>query len=93
LLSDVETSRALNALATTLRDQRPPTFDPGRVERIVTGALGGEPKLEARSTGPARGELRKRDDDTLVATIALEDGQWTVERRLRAGGSRWAIPR
>jgi hypothetical protein len=93
VLSDVEISRVLNALATTLRDQRPARFDPARVEQIATGALAGESKLEARAGGPASGELRKREDGRLVAIIALRDGQWAVERKLRAGESTWAIPR
>lgn len=93
MLSDVEISRALNAISTTLRDQRHPTFDPIRVEQIAVGALAGERELEVRATSTTSGELLQRDDGGLVATIALEDGQWTVERKLRAGGSRWALPR
>ena len=93
MLSDVEISRALNAVATTLREQRPPAFDASRVEQIVLGALAGEPKLEVRGGGPAGGELRRREDGRLVATIALQDGRWTVDRKLRAGESSWALPR
>jgi hypothetical protein len=91
-LTDVEVSRALNALSTTLRDQRPAVFDPARAEEIVLGALAHEPKLEVRATGPSSGEVRKRDDGRLVATVALRDGHWTVERKLRAGESSWALP-
>jgi hypothetical protein len=90
--TDVEISRALNALATTLRDQRAPTFDAARVDQIVTGALGGERKLRARATGPDSGELETSDDGTLVALVALAEGRWTVERKLDAGGSTWALP-
>lgn len=90
--TDVEISRALNALSTTLRDQRPETLEPGRVQQIVDGALSHEPKLAFRPEGPASGELRTLEDDKLVATIALADGQWTVERKLRAGASSWALP-
>jgi hypothetical protein len=91
-LTDVEISRALNALSTTLRDQRPERFDPARVEQIALGALAHERKLEARATGEASGELRKREDGRLVATIELRDGQWAVDRELRAGESTWALP-
>jgi hypothetical protein len=91
-LTDVEISRALNALSTTLRDQRPPTFDADRAEEIVLGALVQEPKLEVSATGPSGGELRKRDDGRLVATVELRDGNWVVLRKLRAGQSSWALP-
>jgi hypothetical protein len=89
--TDVEISRSLNALSTTLRDQRPGRFDPQRAEQIVTGALGGEDKLRAVLTA-AGGQLVLRDDGTLVAEVRQIDGQWTVERRLRAGDSSWALP-
>lgn len=90
--TDVEISRALNALSTTLRDQRPETLEPARVQRIVDGALGGEPKLAYRPGGPTAGELHTLDGAQLVATIAQQDGRWTVERKLGAGGSSWALP-
>ena len=90
--TDVEISRSLNALSTTLRDQRPSAFDPERAEQIVTGAMAGEPKLTARATGPESGELLIREDGTLVALVTLEQGQWTVERKLNASGSSWALP-
>ena len=92
MLTDVEISRSLNALATTLRDQRPPAFDAARVEQIVTGALAGERKLLAESTGADSGELRIAEDGRLVAVVRLADGRWSVERRLDAGGSTWALP-
>ncbi len=90
--TNVEISRALNALSTTLRDQRPEALEPGRVQEIVDGALSHEPKLAFRPGGRTAGELRTLDGDKLVATIALQDGQWTVERTLRAGESSWAPP-
>ena len=91
-LTDVEVSRALNALSTTWNDQRPERFDAERAERIVRGSLGGEPKLDARATGAASGELRRAPDGLLVATVELRDGKWIVERRLDAGRSSWALP-
>lgn len=90
--TDVEISRSLNALSTTLRDQRPASFDAERAEQIVTGAMGGERKIRAQASASGGGELRLRDDDTLVAEVKLLEGRWTVERRLRAGGSTWALP-
>jgi nitrogen fixation protein FixH len=91
LPTDVEISRALNALTTTLRDQRPDAFDPARAQEIVTGALAGEPKLEARGTGASSGELRIRDDGRVAATIELKDGRWIVARKMRAGESSLGI--
>jgi hypothetical protein len=90
--TDVEISRALNALSTTLRDQRPARLDLARVQQIVDGALAHEPKLSIRARGAFAGELRTLESDQLVATVELRDGQWTVERKLRAGGSSWALP-
>jgi hypothetical protein len=91
-LTDVEISRALNALSTTLRDQRPEQFDAGRCERIVLGALANEPKLRALATGAETGELRRRQDDRLIATIERSAGRWTVIRKMRAGELDWALP-
>jgi hypothetical protein len=92
VLTDVEISRALNALSTTLRDQRPPEFDAGRAQEIVLGALAHEPKIEALATGPFTGELRKREDGKLIALVHMREGQWVIERKLRAGESSWALP-
>jgi hypothetical protein len=92
VITDVEISRALNALSTTMRDQRPQSFEVARVEEIVTGALAGEAKLSARRGSATSGELRIRGEDRLVAVVTLIDGQWTVERKLRAGESSWALP-
>ncbi len=92
VLTDVEISRALNAVATTLRDQHPDRFDQARVEQIARGALAGEEKLRAMPTSGTSGELRRTEDDRLVAVIALQDGRWNVERKLHAGESTWALP-
>jgi len=90
--TDVEISRALNAISTTLRDQRPAAFDADRLERIATGALAGERKLSARATSSTSGEVRTVAGERLVALVRLEEGQWSVERRLHAEGSSWALP-
>ena len=90
--TDVEISRSLNALATTLRDQRPDRFDPARAEQIVTGAMAGEAKLRARATGAGSGELLTADGAILVAVVTLDAGVWKVERKLHAGGSAWGLP-
>jgi hypothetical protein len=90
--TDVEISRSLNALSTTLREQRPAEFDAERAEQIVKGAMAGEAKLRARASGPDSGEVLLREDGTLVAVVKLAEGRWTVERKLGAGGSSWALP-
>lgn len=92
MLTDVEISRALNAVSTTLRDQRPQRFDPGRVEEIALGAIAHEPKLSVRATGETSGELLRREDGCLVASVSLQEGTWEVARKLRAGDSSWALP-
>lgn len=90
--TDVEISRSLNALSTTLREQRPSSFEPERVEQIVTGALAGERKMLARSTGAESGELVLSDGGALVALVRLDEGKWAVERKIGAQGSSWALP-
>jgi hypothetical protein len=92
LPTDVEISRALNALSMTLRDQRPEHFDGTRAEQIVLGAVAHEPKLRVLATGADSGEVQIRDDGRVVATVCMQDGQWVVERRMRAGESSWALP-
>lgn len=92
LLTDVEISRALNALSTTFNDQRPESLDAERAQEIVDGALAHERKLTASASGERRGELRTVEGNRLVATIELEDGKWVVSRELKAGESSWALP-
>jgi hypothetical protein len=92
VLTDVEISRALNAVSTTLREQRPESFDPARVRGIAVGALGGEPKIDVRSGDHGGGELRSSEDGRLLATVERRRGEWIVERKVSAGGSDWALP-
>jgi hypothetical protein len=91
-LTDVEISRALNALSTTFREQRPQGLDVTRAQQIVSGALSGESKLEVQATGPTSGELRIRGDGRVVATVELHEDHWQVVRKLHAGESDWALP-
>lgn len=92
MLTDVEISRSLNALSATLRDQRPECFDAERAKDIVLGALAHEPKIDVRATSAASGELVRSEDGKLLAQVVLQDGQWTVVRKIRAGESSWALP-
>ncbi|MFP5363853.1 MAG: hypothetical protein ACLGI5_14105 [Thermoleophilia bacterium] len=91
MISDVELSRAVNALGTTLRDQRPPRFDIERMQSIVDGSLGGERKLHVRHDGGDRGALVGAGGATL-ATVDRRDGVWVVRRDVDATGSGWAVP-
>lgn len=93
LPTDVEVSRALNALATTLDDQRIPEFRAERFQQIVDGTLAGERKLLVVPSGGAAGRLVTAADGRLVATIRRADDGWEVERQITAQGSDWAVPR
>jgi hypothetical protein len=81
--TDIEVSRALNALTVTLNDQKADTAEPGRWQDIVTGALGGEPliivRAEAAEDGAPAGRLDAPDGRRL-AHFALRDGRWTARR-------------
>lgn len=90
-VTDVELSRAVNALSTTLRDQRPQSLDAPRCQQIVDGALGGERKLTVRRDGEARGSLTG-PDGTVLASVERRDGQWHAAREVDAKGSRVAVP-
>jgi len=80
MVSEVDVTRAINAVAATLNDQKLRNFDADRVQEIVTGALGGEQKLIAYGSGTS-GELRDGGvDGAPVAKLALADGEWSVER-------------
>ncbi len=48
--------------------------------------------MRARATGPESGELLLAEDETLVATVKLTEGKWTVERKLNAEGPNRALP-
>jgi hypothetical protein len=76
-----ELGRVLNALSTTLADQRHERFDPARVETIATGTLGGERRLRAQAD-PARLDAGWLVDESgvRVAEIRRRDGAWEVER-------------
>lgn len=91
MITDIELSRAVNALSTTLRDQRPPAFDVGRFQQIVDGALAGERKLTVRHTGGDRGVLVGEDGRTL-ASVDRSGDRWDARREVQAHGSQVAIP-
>jgi hypothetical protein len=80
-VTDGEALRAANALSVTLNDQGAGELEVARVQRIVTGALGGEGKLLVHRVGPDRGIIRDVDGEE-VLELRLEDGVWSV-RQLR----------
>jgi hypothetical protein len=80
MASEVDVTRAINAIAATLNDQKLRNFDADRVQEIVTGAHGGEQKLIAYGSGTS-GELREGSvDGAPVAKLTLAEGEWSVER-------------
>jgi hypothetical protein len=91
--TDVEVSRALNALATTIADQRYASFETARFQEIVDGALSGERKLLLNRSGDASGFVSRATDGLRIADVELVDGAWEVERRVTASDSEWAQPR
>ncbi|HEV2060955.1 MAG TPA: hypothetical protein VGR11_16515 [Solirubrobacteraceae bacterium] len=91
MISDIELSRAVNALSTTLHDQRPATFDVERMQSIVDGSLAGERKLHVRHLEGERGEL-VGEDGIVLASIDRSCGRWTARREVGAQHSRPAVP-
>jgi hypothetical protein len=92
-VSDVELDRVLNALTTTFNDQHPQSLEIARVERIATGSLGGERKIEARAAGDWRATLHRAGDGTKLATLERSpEGKWSAEREHGAQGSHVAVP-
>jgi hypothetical protein len=78
--SEVDLTRAINAVAVTLKDQKLGEFDAARVQEIATGSTGGEKKLIAYGSGTS-GELRDGGiDGPAVARFTLAKGEWSVER-------------
>jgi hypothetical protein len=92
VISDIELSRAVNALGTTLHDQRPASFDVARMQAIVDGTLAGERKLHVRHVGGDRGELVGEDATVVLASVERVDGRWKARREVAAQGSQWAVP-
>jgi hypothetical protein len=78
--TDVEVSRSLNALVATLNDRRVGEAEGEPLQRIVTGALGGEQRILIR-LGPARTTAELTDGEgNLLARVELREGRWVGER-------------
>jgi hypothetical protein len=91
MATDGDLARALNALTTTLNDQKAASFDVARLQEIVTGATGGERILTVHQGSPAGGFLVDSDGEQ-VAEVKLADGAWRVERWRGSRSSRAYVP-
>lgn len=76
-VTDVEVSRALNALITTLNDQHARAVSIDRLQAIVTGTLGGQRSILAQpeSSGGPSAQLTDPAGEQL-GRIWLEGGRW-----------------
>jgi hypothetical protein len=90
--TDVEISRAINALSTTLNDQRPAELDRARLQAIVDGAVANEPLFVVSGVERDRAALLRREDNTTLAHVRLDGARWVVERVVSSLGSGWARP-
>lgn len=69
--------RALAAVTATLNDQRVEHFDSGRVQQIITGALGGELGLTVDDGGGVHDDTGAR----IGAVRRTDSGEWIAERQ------------
>jgi hypothetical protein len=89
MATDVEIERALATVTSTLNDQGLEEFDAGRVQQIVTEALGGERAL----TVDDGGGLHDEDGARVGAVRRTDSGEWIAERQNDAAArSDTAIP-
>jgi hypothetical protein len=77
--TDVEVSRSLNAVVATLNDRRAEEANLEHLQRIVTGALGGEQRILVRRGADVAAELTDGDGKVL-ATVARDGGHWVGKR-------------
>ena len=90
MATDVEIERALATVTATLNDQKLEQFNAGRVQEIVTEALGGEHKLEIDDGGGVHDETGAR----VAAIRRTPSGEWITDRQnSTAERSDTAIPR
>jgi hypothetical protein len=90
MATDVEIERALAAVTATLNDQKLEELETGRVQEIVTEALGGEEKLRIDDGGGLHDETGTR----VGAIRRTPSGEWIAERQNPAAErSDTAIPK
>ena len=75
--SDGEIERALETVAATLNDRGPDEFETGRIQEIVSDALGREPKLQVDDGGGLHDETSAR----VGAIRRSPSGEWITERQ------------
>lgn len=77
MASEVEIERALATVTATLNDQELDDFDTGRVQDLVTEALGGELHL----TVDDGGGLHEESGTRVAAIRRTPSGEWIAERQ------------
>ncbi len=75
--TDTEIERALAAVTAALNDQKVNGFDTGRVQRLVTESLDGEPPLTVDDGGGLHDETGAR----VGAIRRTDSGEWITERQ------------
>lgn len=86
--SDIEIDRALNAITTTVNDQRLDEFDRGRVQEIVDGAAEGSLRVDAG------GGIHDQAGKRVGVLRRTPSGKWIAERQNeQAQGSEAEVPR
>jgi hypothetical protein len=87
--TEAEIERVLAIVTATLNDQKVDGFNTGRVQQIVTEALGGQPAL----TVDDGGGLHDENGDRIGAMRRTDSGEWITERQNHAvERSETAIP-
>jgi hypothetical protein len=89
--TDGELSRTMNALTATLNDQKVTEYDVDRFQEIVTGALGGQPKLRVHRASPTEGFLVDADGEQVVG-LKRDGGRWVTEMLREARSSSAYVP-
>jgi hypothetical protein len=77
MATDVEIERALATVTATLNDQKVRHFDRGRVQEMITQALGGEGALTVDDGGGIHEESGRR----VAAVRRTPSGEWIAERQ------------
>jgi hypothetical protein len=77
MATDVEIRRALATVTAAINEQKLDEFDAGRVQHIVTEALGGEPLLTVDDGGGLHDSSGKR----VGAIRRSPSGEWITERQ------------
>jgi hypothetical protein len=89
MATDVEIERALATVTATLNDQKLQEWNRGRVQEIVSEALGGERRLEVDDGGGLHDERGVR----IGAVRRTDSGEWIADRQNdAAANAHVAIP-